>query len=114
MIPVVVSKKDMAVSMSAFFQARELGGALGIAICSNVLNAKIKSSLKGELTARQLDALFKSSQDISALSASLQENVRVAYASGFGDQIKVLVGLSGCGILATFLFWERPLGKAEA
>ncbi|TGO27878.1 hypothetical protein BPAE_0035g00210 [Botrytis paeoniae] len=107
MIPIIVSKQDMAVSMSAFFQARELGGALGIAICSNVLNSKIKSSLKGEVTAMQLKALLKSSQDISILPVSLQEDVRLAYAAGFSEQLKVLVGLSGCGILATFLLWEN-------
>lgn len=132
MIPMVVDKKDMgkffhliykysgdlmcvAVAMSSFFQARELGGALAIAICTNVLKDQTTSSLQNLLIPLQLDAILMLTQEIGILSTpSLQHFVRVVYAKNFNTQMKVMKAFSAAGIMATFWVWERPLRRAHA
>ena len=92
--------------MGAIAQARALGGSVGLAVCSNVLNAKIKSA-SHFLSPDQLSSLLESAETIKTLPPDLQYAVRQTYAAGCNQQMQVLIAFSGATILATFLMWEK-------
>ena len=96
--------------MGALAQSRILGGSLGLAVCTNVLNNKIKSE-SGSLTTRQLDDLLRSAQSIKALPPSVRETVRQTYAKGYNEEMQVLIAFAGAAILSTLLMLEKKLRK---
>ena len=105
-IPPVWLLTSLAVFMGALSQSRILGGCLGLAVCINVLNNKIKSGSL-PLTSQQLSDLLKSAQTIKALPLDLQELVRQAFARGYNEEMQILLAFSGAAMLATLLMVER-------
>lgn len=99
-----------AVFMGALAQFRILGGCLGLAVCTNVLNNNIKSE-SSRLTTQQLNDLLKSAQTIKALPPDLRENVRQAYAQGYNEEMQVLIAFAGAAVISTLLLVEKKLRR---
>ena len=93
-----------AVFMGALAQFRVLGGSVGLAVCTNVLNNKIKTA--SFLTPDQLDSVLESAQAIKTLPPNVQEPLRRLYAVGYNEEMQVLTSFGGAAILATLLMWE--------
>lgn len=91
--------------MGALAQFRILGGSVGLAVCTNVLNTKIKSA--SFLSPQQLNGILESAQAIKTLPPSSQEALRSIYAAGFNEEMQLLTGFSGAAVVATLLMWER-------
>ncbi|ORY63857.1 major facilitator superfamily domain-containing protein [Pseudomassariella vexata] len=72
MAPLVVQQKDMAVGMGSVTQIRILGGTIGFAICSALLNNHIKAEASGFLTVEQVAALLESFQVVKLLPSEVQ------------------------------------------
>ncbi|KAL6717427.1 hypothetical protein ACLMJK_005342 [Lecanora helva] len=108
----VVMRKltHLAVFMGALAQFRILGGSLGLAVCTNVLNNKIKS-ISSSLTARQLNDLLRAAQSIKTLPPNIRETVRQTYARGYNEEMQALIAFAGAAILSTFLMSERKPRK---
>jgi hypothetical protein len=96
-----------AVGMGSVGQFRTLGGCVGIAICTNVLNEHVSSTLSNILTPLQLDELLLTVQSIHTFAPSLQEATRQAYAEGYNTQMRVMAAFGGAVMLSTILLWER-------
>ena len=92
--------------MGALAQFRVLGGSVGLAVCTNVLNDKIKSA-SIFLSPQQLNGLLESAQAIETLPPSFQEALRRIYAAGYNEEMQVLTGFSGAAVVATLIMWER-------
>ncbi|KAI9662563.1 MAG: hypothetical protein M1821_008730 [Bathelium mastoideum] len=113
MTPLVVEDKDMAVTMGALTQIRVLGGTLGLAICSSVLNNHVSSKLRTTIGPIELQKISDSASNINSLTKQQQKLVRVAFADGYSLQMHVVAGFSGLVFLVSFLMWERHPRKIE-
>ncbi|KAI4225156.1 MAG: hypothetical protein LQ349_007112 [Xanthoria aureola] len=79
--PTVIESKDTAVFIGGLTQARILGGSIGVAVCTNVLNNKVKTA-SSFLSSEQLHGLLESAQTLRLLSPDLQKTVRQVYGKG--------------------------------
>lgn len=100
-----------AVAMGAVPQFRALGGSIGIAICTNVLNNMATSGLQSILTPEQLSSLIKTAQTLESLPPALRATVRQVYGEGYNRQMEVLIAFSAASMLATLMMWEKKLRR---
>jgi len=98
--------------MGSIGQFRYLGGAIGIAICTNILKKHISSTLSPILSPSQLNALGQSTQALDTLPETLQNAVRQAYGEGYNKQMQVMAGLGAAAFLGTLLMYERTPRRA--
>ncbi len=94
-------------------QARILGGSIGLAICTNVLNDKVKSEAKQFLSPVQLNGVLESAETIKMLSPDLQRVIRRIFARGYNEEMQALTAFGGACVLATLLMWERKPRRME-
>ena len=107
LIPLVVSKKDMPVVIGAVTQFRVLGGTIGLAISTTVLNSFVKNKLPTMLSPAEIAGIGNSLSEIAKLTVEQQEFVRRTFAEGYARQIWVTAGFSGLVVVSSFLMWER-------
>jgi hypothetical protein len=113
-VPLVISKADLSIMLGAVTQVRVLGGTIGLAISSTILNSYVTSALEGStLTLEQMEAIGQSLSAIGSLSEEQQLFVRGVFARGYERQMRVTVGFSGCVLLAGFLMWEKVPRRFE-
>jgi hypothetical protein len=97
----------IAVGMGSSGQFRYLGGSIGIAICTNILNKHVSATLSTLLSPTQLRALLQSTQILNEFPPSLQDAIRRAYAEGYNTQFRAMAGFGGAALLATLLLCEK-------
>ncbi|KAI4264792.1 MAG: hypothetical protein L6R42_000117 [Xanthoria sp. 1 TBL-2021] len=104
--PLAIEEKDTAIFVGAMTQARILGGSLGLAVSTNILNGKLQS-VSRLLSSEQLQGLFQSAQNIKTLPPHLQETVRQTFGRGYNEQMQALTAFGGAAVLITMMMWER-------
>lgn len=97
----------IAVAGGALLQFRIFGGALGLAIASNVLNNHLKSALAGVVSAEELSNLLQSTAAIRLLPADVQAQVLTAFSGGYNLQMKIMAGFSGAQLLTVGALWRK-------
>ncbi|KAI1122837.1 putative MFS multidrug transporter [Nemania abortiva] len=103
------TRADLAVAQGIIAQARVLGGSIGIALCSIIFNTRVARDLSGKMDPNDLEALHHSPMIGPWLAPELQMMVRVAYASAFTDDIKLLIGIAVIGVIAScFAYQKHP------
>ncbi|KAK0722635.1 major facilitator superfamily transporter [Lasiosphaeria miniovina] len=107
MAPMVVQLKDMAVVMGWLTQIRVLGGTIGLAVCSALLNNHITSETSAFLSADQTGALLQSFQNIHALAPDVQDRVRAVYETGYSGQMRAMLYFCAAALLSLALLAER-------
>ncbi|KAF4487966.1 major facilitator superfamily transporter [Fusarium agapanthi] len=112
MVPLVVTEKDLAVTMGSVTQIRVLGGTIGLAVCSALLINHIKREAVKFLTAEQVAGILLSSENIGMLSPETQSRTRVLYADAYSEQMRVMLYFSIASILSLVLLVERQPRKA--
>ncbi|KAL9041869.1 MAG: hypothetical protein Q9180_000993 [Flavoplaca navasiana] len=110
--PTVIEGKDTAVFIGALTQARILGGSIGLAVCTNILNNKVKTA-SSFLSSEQLHGLLESAQTIRLLPSGLQEMVREVYGKGYNQEMQALTAFGGAAVVATLMMWERKLRRMK-
>ena len=106
-IPLVVEKKDMPVMMGAVTQVRVLGGTIGLAISTVVLNSYVKSALSAQLTVEQIAGIAGSLSELGKLSKEEQLFVRKTFAEGYNRQTRITLVFSAVVWLSCLLMVER-------
>lgn len=96
-----------AVAGGALIQFRMFGGALGLAIASNVLNNHFRSSLVGVVTTDQLSALLQSTATIRQLPPGIQAQVIAVLSDGYNMQMKIMAGFAGAQLLTVGALWRK-------
>jgi hypothetical protein len=86
---------------------RGLGSSIGVSACANILSHTLKDSLQGKLSPQQMGGLLSNAEAIKSIPNELQEAVRQAFAHSFKRQMQALCGLTGAGLLATLIMFER-------
>lgn len=93
--------------MGAITQVRALGGVVGLAIATNVLNNHVRSGLPNILSQQQIDALLQTFAVIQTLPDTLQVAVRTVYAEGYNLQMKVMVGFCVAQVVSVIIMYEK-------
>ncbi|KAJ5218170.1 uncharacterized protein N7498_000269 [Penicillium cinerascens] len=106
-IPYIVEDRDLAIATGAVVQFRFLGGALGLAIASNILNGRLVHHLQGILTPHQLHLFLENVKAINHLSPHLQEEVKRVFADSFTTQLRVMIGFAAASVPAALLLLKR-------
>lgn len=83
------------------------GGALGLAIASNVLNNHLRSSLAGVIPANQLGELLKSTALVNQLPDEVRKQVLAAFSGGYVSQMKIMAGFAGAQLLTVATLWRK-------
>ena len=97
----------LAVANSAILQFRTLGGAVGLAVVTTVLNGYVKNRLLEFLTLDQVNAGLKSTTSFNDLSPLLAVALKNIFAEGYNLQMRVMIGTSAAQIPAAFLMWQK-------
>ena len=100
-------RRDHAVAQGAIAQARVLGGAIGLAVATIILNDRVQRELIGKLTHTQLDALHQSPIALIQRWPELQALIRETYTASFATMIKVMTVVSGLALLVSICTLER-------
>jgi len=115
-IPLVVEKKDMPVVIGAVTQVRVLGGTIGLAISTVVLNSYVKSALAAQLNPEQIAGIAGSLSELGKLSREEQIFVRTTFAEGYNRQTRITLVFSAVVVLSCLLMVERKprrLGRVD-
>jgi hypothetical protein len=106
-IPLVVEKRDMPVMIGAVTQVRVLGGTIGLAISTVVLNSYVKSALAAQLNSEEIAGISQSLSAIRKLTMEQQLFVRKTFAEGYNRQTRITVVFSAAVVLSCLLMVER-------
>lgn len=96
-----------AVSMAAVAQFRVLGGLVGLAIVTSVMNRWIASPLLEVLSPDQAQATLETTAALNSFPQATQLTARAIFGEGFNLQVKILIGFAVAQVLATALMWEK-------
>jgi len=99
--------------MGSVTQVRVLGGTIGLAICSTLLNNQIKAETARFLTPSQVAALLQSFQSINQLPPDTQNEVRNVYGAAYSQQMRVMLYFSIVALLSLILLAERRPRRPE-
>ncbi|KAI2617048.1 MFS general substrate transporter [Hypoxylon sp. NC1633] len=107
MASVQSQSQDLAVAQGAIAQARVLGGAIGITVCSIIFNRKVATELSSTMDAEDIEALHHSPTISPLLPENIKLRVRSVYASAFTADIIVMIGVAAAGVIASAFTYER-------
>ena len=91
----------------AIIQFRFLGGAIGLAIVSSILNNMLKSNLRETLSSSELETLLQTTEIISTFPPDIQEIVRGVFARSYNVQFKIMVGFAAAQVPAASLLLRK-------
>lgn len=99
--------------MGAITQIRVLGGTIGLAICTAVLNENVRHGLTLVLSPQQISGVLQSVSSISDLDASAEKAVRRVFAEGYNQQMRIVTYFSAAVFLVSLLMWEKRPRRIE-
>ncbi|KAJ5716145.1 major facilitator superfamily domain-containing protein, partial [Penicillium malachiteum] len=105
--PLVVEEDDHATAIGIGIQFRTLGGVLGIAASTTILNHYLTSRLAGHLSPQVLAELQQTTDSIKQLSPESQVYIREVFAMAYSMQMKLAGAFSAAQVLAVALIWKR-------
>ncbi|KAJ5644614.1 hypothetical protein N7507_010625 [Penicillium longicatenatum] len=101
--PYIVEDRDLAIATGTIVQLRFLGGAIGLAIASNILNGRLAHHLKGVLTSHELHLFLENVTTVKSLSPHLQDEVKSVFAESYRTQLIVMIGFAAAQLPAVLL-----------
>jgi hypothetical protein len=93
--------------MGSIAQFRVLGGAIGLAIVTTVLNGFVRPRLAAYMSREQIDVLLQSAEAVTTFTPATQTMIRNTFAEGYNLQMKILAGLAAAQIPGSILMWQR-------
>ena len=93
--------------MGGVAQMRILGGVIGVAAATNLLNNTLQSSLSGSLPAETITALLENISFTQSLPLNQQDLVQTAFLGVYRMQFAMMLGFAAAEVLALALMWER-------
>lgn len=99
---------DLASAQGVVSQARVLGGAIGLAVCTIIFNSMAQSQLGGgELTPEELDELHRSPMALLNLpTPELRDLVRAVYTAAFQSQMLSMLCVAAAGVAASLFAYR--------
>ncbi|KAJ5936323.1 major facilitator superfamily domain-containing protein [Penicillium verhagenii] len=106
-VPFVVETRDLATATGALNQARFLGGALGLAIASNILYGRLESHLSDRLSPEQVSEVLRRAGDMGILPKNVQEEAIGVFAGSYKVQFQAMIAFSSAQIPTSLLLFRR-------
>ncbi|KAJ5936551.1 hypothetical protein N7466_003001 [Penicillium verhagenii] len=106
-VPFVVETRDLATATGALNQARFLGGALGLAIASNILYGRLESHLSDKLTPEQVNEVLQRAGDMGSLPENVQKAAISVFTGSYTLQFQAMIAFSSAQIPASLLLFRR-------
>lgn len=104
---------SQAVAMGAITQIRVLGGTIGLAVCTAILNKHVRHSLSLVLPPQQISGILQSASSISNLDVTAEKAVRRVFAEGYNQQMRIMTYFSTVVFFVSLLAWERRPRRVE-
>ncbi|KAJ5683611.1 hypothetical protein N7462_006776 [Penicillium macrosclerotiorum] len=101
--PYIVEDRDLAIATGTVVQLRFLGGAIGLAIASNILNGRLSNHLQGVLSPHDLHLFLENVKWIDHLAIFLREEVKDVFAQSYTTQLRVMIGFAAVQLPAILL-----------
>ncbi|KAL8808018.1 MAG: hypothetical protein Q9182_000296 [Xanthomendoza sp. 2 TL-2023] len=99
--------EDVAAAQGALSQARILGGSIGLAMATIVLNNRISDNLAGVVDPLGIKSIQQSVNAVVTLSPTNQALVRRAYSDAFNEQMRICAYLSAAGLLISLATYQK-------
>ena len=100
--------------MGAITQVRVLGGTIGLAISSTILNNHLASNLPSLLSPADIQQIADSVQYVNTLPDATRDAVRQVFADGFNTQLRAMMYFSVVVWIFAATLWERKLRSSAA
>jgi hypothetical protein len=84
-----------------------LGGAVGLAIASSVVNSLVMPQLSDVLDGNMLDEITQQPEAILKLDPAVQLQVEEAFASAYQTTFKIITGLASAQFLSLAMMWKK-------
>ena len=84
-----------------------MGGAIGLAIVTTVLNSYVKSHLADTLSSSQIDGLLRTTETFATLAPDVAETARTVFGNAFNIQMRIMIGFSAAQIPTVLLMWQK-------
>ena len=95
-------------------QNRSLGGNIGLAIATIILNQHLQDDLQGILTETQINNIRHSLTAMSTLSSPQVHATQISFSKAFRTQMEVCMCVAAAALLSGLCSWQRhPLTFAE-
>ncbi|KAJ6135616.1 hypothetical protein N7512_000776 [Penicillium capsulatum] len=101
--PYIVEDRDLAIATGTIVQFRFLGGAIGLAIASNILNGRLSHHLQDVLASHDLHIFLENVKSIKYLKPHLQDEVKSVFADSYTTQLRVMIGFAAAQLPAVLL-----------
>lgn len=97
----------LAVTMASVTQIRVLGGTIGLAVCSALLNNYLAEQTSKFLTPEQIAEIILAPRNIASLPTEVQSRTRSTFAEGYSQQMRVMLYFSIASVVSLILLTER-------
>lgn len=98
---------NLAVAQGILSQLRVLGGTIGVAVSTIVLNREIEKDLSGVVTQSQLNNFFASPIEAYNWNIQDQMKVRIAETAAFNISMQICTGVAAACLILTLLTYQR-------
>ena len=92
-----------AIATGFVVQIRFLGGALGLAIASHILNGRLAHHLQGILSKHELHVFLENVERMKNFTPHLKDEVHRVFAESFTTQMRVMIGFAAAQLPAILL-----------
>lgn len=101
------SFQNLATATGALNQARFLGGAIGLAIASNILYGRLKSQLSHVLSPEEIQNVLERTGDIENLPKSVQKAALGIFSGSYTLQFQAMIAFAAAQIPSSLLILRR-------
>lgn len=105
MPPLIVEKRDTAISSGALLQFRALGGVLGLSITTTAFNNYLKTHLP-MFNHLSTSEMLKAVQSARSFTPAIQHQIILALAQAYNLQMKILIGFSALQVFVIAMIWR--------
>ncbi|KAF2190024.1 major facilitator superfamily transporter [Zopfia rhizophila CBS 207.26] len=107
----VMQGPDLASAAGAIIQFRFLGGVIGLAIATNVMNEHLKSDLGHILPSAAVSSLLESVAFLDKLSPGMKAPVIKVFANAYNLQNKIMIAFAAAQFPAAAMIWNKKWSK---
>lgn len=92
---------------------RVLGGSIGLAVGTIIINRKLSSRALEYISPAQLDELRGSLSAMASFNSTQRESIRLIYAAAFREQTLVCSYVLGLCVVVSMATWQRHPRSVE-